>query len=281
MSFGFLDADTDVDAEVCAHLATSLANVPWTFHDAVDDTLDPRRAWQRLVRLPGLVNVRSAGSPRGMAEGYDDLLATAEADPAIAALLMPGGGLLAEHVPWLVRTGVRAFHLDEQLRPGGSRKAYVDAGLTRSWRLLLDNALERDVTLMIDPPAVPSRGRMWSHLASDTSFDELHAFARELGIPERGFDRDHYDVPSEWYDEVLARGVEAVTSRELVTRLVGGAALTDRRGASADPVRPQTIEAQLALEVGPGRRLPPLPRVRRVEEVGLGGQPLEHVGPAG
>jgi hypothetical protein len=76
------------------------------------------------------------------------------------------------------------------------------------------------VTLMIDPPAVPSRGRMWSHLASDTSYDELHTFARELGIPERGFDRDHYDVPSEWYDEVVSRGVEPVTSRELVMRLV-------------------------------------------------------------
>ncbi len=73
---------------------------------------------------------------------------------------------------------------------------------------------------MIDPPAVPSRGRMWSHLASDESFEELHEFARELGIPERGFDRDHYDVPSEWYDEVVSRGVEPVTSRELVTRLV-------------------------------------------------------------
>ena len=35
------------------------------------------------------------------------------------------------------------------------------------------------MSLMIDPPAVPSRGRMWSHLASDTSYDELHAFARE------------------------------------------------------------------------------------------------------
>ena len=54
-------------------------------------------------------------------------------------VLMPGGGLLAEHVPWLVRAGVRTFHLDEQLRPGGSRKAYVDAGLTRSWRRLLDD----------------------------------------------------------------------------------------------------------------------------------------------
>src|SRR4051812_19917940 len=76
------------------------------------------------------------------------------------------------------------------------------------------------MTLMIDPPAVPSRGRWWSHLASDESYDELHAFARELGIPERGFDRDHYDVPSEFYDSVVALGAEPVSSRELVVRLV-------------------------------------------------------------
>ncbi len=143
VSFGFLDADLEVDTEVCTHLATSLPNVPWTFHRAVDDTLDPRRAWRALLGLPGLVHVRSAGSPRGMAEGYDDLLATTESDPAIAALLMPGGGLLAEHVPWLVRAGVRAFHVGPQVRPGGSPKAYVDAALTRSWRLLLDGATER------------------------------------------------------------------------------------------------------------------------------------------
>jgi copper homeostasis protein len=143
VSFGFLDADLEVDTEVCTHLASSLANVPWTFHRAVDDTLDPRRSWRRLLGLPGLVNVCSAGSPRSMGEGYDDLLATAETDPAIAALLMPGGGLPAEHVPWLVRAGVRAFHVDLQARPGGSQKAYVDAGLTRSWRLLLDDAMER------------------------------------------------------------------------------------------------------------------------------------------
>jgi len=143
VSFGFLDADLEIDTEVCTLLANSLAHVPWTFHDAVDDTLDPRRAWRALLGLPGLVHVRSAGSPRGMGEGYDDLQATADADPAVAALLMPGGGLRAEHVPWLVGAGVRAFHLDEQLRPGGSRKAYVDAALTRSWRLLLDDAAER------------------------------------------------------------------------------------------------------------------------------------------
>src|SRR3954447_14543707 len=143
VSFGFLDAELEIDTDVCAQLAASLPNVPWTFHRAVDDTLEPRRAWRALLGLPGLEHVRSAGSPRGMTEGYDNLLATAESDPAIAALLMPGGGLLAEHVPWLVRTGVRAFHVGSQVRPGASRKAYVDAALTRSWRLLLDDSMHR------------------------------------------------------------------------------------------------------------------------------------------
>jgi len=74
--------------------------------------------------------------------------------------------------------------------------------------------------ILIDPPLVASRGRLWSHLASDTSYDELHAFARDLGIPERGFDRDHYDVPQEWYDDAVARGAVPVRSRELIARLV-------------------------------------------------------------
>jgi hypothetical protein len=76
------------------------------------------------------------------------------------------------------------------------------------------------MAILIDPPSVPWRGRLWSHLASDDSFAELHAFARELGIPERGFDRDHYDVPEEYYETVLALGARPVTSRELVAALV-------------------------------------------------------------
>ncbi|GAB3773104.1 hypothetical protein FB382_000283 [Nocardioides ginsengisegetis] len=73
--------------------------------------------------------------------------------------------------------------------------------------------------ILIDPPNASGHGRLWSHLASDTSYDELHVFARALGIPERGFDRDHYDVPAEWYDRVVAAGAEPVASRELVARL--------------------------------------------------------------
>lgn len=96
--------------------------------------------------------------------------------------------------------------------------------------------------ILIDPPTVEAHGRVWSHLASDTSFEELHAFARSLDIPERGFDRDHYDVPSQWYDAVVAAGATPVSSRELVRRLVD-AGLRRRRqrpggsGVSGGPER--------------------------------------------
>ena len=85
--------------------------------------------------------------------------------------------------------------------------------------------------ILIDPPNAAGHGRLWSHLASDQSYDELHAFAAGVGIPPRGFDRDHYDVPSEWYDEVVAAGAVPVTSRELVSRLVA-AGLRRRKGSS-------------------------------------------------
>lgn len=83
--------------------------------------------------------------------------------------------------------------------------------------------------ILIDPPNAAGHGRLWSHLASDASYDELHAFAATVGIPPRGFDRDHYDVPAEWYDEVVAAGAVPVTSRELVARL-HAAGLRRRKG---------------------------------------------------
>ncbi len=76
------------------------------------------------------------------------------------------------------------------------------------------------MTLLIDPPNAHGHGRLWSHLASDTSYAELHRFAQSLGIPQRGFDRDHYDIPAERYDAVVAAGAVPVSSRELIARLL-------------------------------------------------------------
>lgn len=75
------------------------------------------------------------------------------------------------------------------------------------------------MTLLIDPPNSPGHGRLWSHLASDESFEELHRFADGLGIPARGFDRDHYDIPADRYHAVVAAGATPVPSRELIARL--------------------------------------------------------------
>ena len=77
------------------------------------------------------------------------------------------------------------------------------------------------VAVLIDPPVWPWRGRRWSHLVSDVSYDELHAFvATELGIPRRAFQGDHYDVPEDLYDVAVAAGAEPVGARELLTRLM-------------------------------------------------------------
>ena len=74
--------------------------------------------------------------------------------------------------------------------------------------------------IFVDPPRWPGRGRLWSHLVSDISFAELHAFAEALGAPRRGFDRDHYDIPEGWYAIAIWLGATPVTSREIITRLV-------------------------------------------------------------
>ena len=55
------------------------------------------------------------------------------------------------------------------------------------------------MTVYIDPPTWPGHGQLWSHLISDRSYQELHDFAARIGIPRRGFERDHYDVIAERY----------------------------------------------------------------------------------
>jgi hypothetical protein len=73
--------------------------------------------------------------------------------------------------------------------------------------------------IFVDPPRWPGRGRLWSHLVSDVSFAELHAFAEMLGAPRRGFDGDHYDLPAELYPNALWLGASAVSSRQIVAHL--------------------------------------------------------------
>ncbi|MFT4218339.1 MAG: copper homeostasis protein CutC [Micropruina sp.] len=140
MVLGYLNGMGEVDAQVVGELVAD-GDWPWTFHRAIDWCLYPDRGWALLHRLPRLDQVLTAGSSRGLEHGLDELLQRASANPWQAGVIMAGGGLHPDHVPWLARAGVRAFHIGTPARPQGSLKAYVDADLVHSWRRLIDTEI--------------------------------------------------------------------------------------------------------------------------------------------
>lgn len=75
------------------------------------------------------------------------------------------------------------------------------------------------MALLVDDAEWRWRGREWCHLISDTSVEELQAFARRLGIPDRAFQGDHYDLTDELRDCAIAEGARPVSSRDIVLAL--------------------------------------------------------------
>ncbi|XAS67085.1 DUF4031 domain-containing protein [Micrococcaceae bacterium Sec5.7] len=77
------------------------------------------------------------------------------------------------------------------------------------------------MAIYLDPPLWPAHGTHFSHLISDTSLQELHAFAAAAGVPGRAFDGDHYDVPEHRYNGLVSAGAIPVEARILVRKLIG------------------------------------------------------------
>jgi hypothetical protein len=75
------------------------------------------------------------------------------------------------------------------------------------------------VAILVDDCIWPWRGMMFCHMVSDTSLDELHAFARWVGVPERAFGGDHYDVSENVREVAVAEGAMEVSSRDVVRAL--------------------------------------------------------------
>ncbi|TFH98397.1 DUF4031 domain-containing protein [Micrococcus lylae] len=94
------------------------------------------------------------------------------------------------------------------------------------------------MAVYIDPPVWPAHGTVFSHLVSDASLEELHAFAEATGITRRAFDLDHYDVPAHRYDELIAAGAVPVSGRDLTRRLTrsGLRVPSRRRPKRRDPM---------------------------------------------
>ncbi len=77
------------------------------------------------------------------------------------------------------------------------------------------------MAILIDEARWRFRGRLWCHLVSDSSYEELHVFVEAQGIPRRAFQGDHYDIPQDYRDAMIGAGAQVVSSRELVQRLRG------------------------------------------------------------
>lgn len=150
-SFAFLDRDLEIDRATCAAFLAEFVGLPWSFSRDFDTALVTDRAWRDVLTLPGIDAVTTAGSTRGLASGGDELVERARQDPRVAALVLAGGDLRPEFVPWLLRAGVRQFTLAEEARFDRSwTKAYVDTGAVRAWRLLLDDADQRARGVPVD-----------------------------------------------------------------------------------------------------------------------------------
>jgi len=92
------------------------------------------------------------------------------------------------------------------------------------------------LTILVDQAIWPAHGRRFAHLISDTDLDELHDFARALGLPRRAFHNDHYDLPDDWWARAVTAGAEEVNPRVLVRRLREAGLRHRPTHRSADPL---------------------------------------------
>lgn len=124
------------------------------------------------------------------------------------------------------------------------------------------------MAILIDPPAWPAHGTLWSHLISDHDQDELHAFAALLGVPRRGFDLDHYDVPASLHDRAIMLGALPVTAKDVVHRLRRSGLRV--RGVEREAMRPVQRRRYLLAEWASLGETLRMGRAGRVPEQWLG-----------
>ncbi len=75
------------------------------------------------------------------------------------------------------------------------------------------------MAILIDTAMWPWRDWLWCHMVSDTSIEELKEFAAELGLPDRGFQGDHFDIPEHMRGLAITNGARVVTTRDILRAL--------------------------------------------------------------
>lgn len=124
---GFLTPDSQIDIAVLEDILSVRAKgMDFTFHRAIDYQADG--AWETLLALEHPPrHILTAGSPLGVGEGMETLLARAKPTPE---LILAGSGLKAEFVPRLKQRASGIFILAQQR---GSTASLMSPLTRRQW----------------------------------------------------------------------------------------------------------------------------------------------------
>src|SRR5699024_8256448 len=166
-------------------------------------------------------------------------------DHRLAGDAASGGSLAGQHLPCAgrQRPPVRGR--------GVEQPAHVQPLTQRPVRWLARWPDTLGAVILIDPPMWPAHRTRFSHLVSDHTLAELHQFAASAGLAERSFDGDHYDVPEERHDQLVALGAVPVSAGELIRRLRASGLRVPARA------RPERVRAVLGTRwehLMPGQR---------------------------
>lgn len=123
---GFLDPNGDIDAEALTEILGP-DPIDYTFHRAIDFAAE--NAWDTLMELHP-ARVLTAGSPKGVGEGLETLIAKAAKN---ADRILAGGGLREEHIPDLKVAGIKNFHIGTAARVDKSFDNPIDPDAVARW----------------------------------------------------------------------------------------------------------------------------------------------------
>ena len=107
--FGILDDKNSIHQTACSELVKRAGDKPCTFHRAFDHCKDPDQSLEQIIDC-GFKRILTSGMKENMDEGLDTVVRLLS-KAAGRIIILPGGGLKPEHLPFLIKTGqLREIH---------------------------------------------------------------------------------------------------------------------------------------------------------------------------
>jgi copper homeostasis protein len=136
---GMLTADGEIDREGLARAIDAADGLAITFHRAIDETRDLRKALDVLLGFDAVTNVLTSGGKPSVLQGEPIMRELVRQAAGSHCTVLAGAGLTIDAVAGFVSaTQVQAVHFGSGVRIGGNGLAPVDVAKVAQVRALLD-----------------------------------------------------------------------------------------------------------------------------------------------